>query len=776
MTTLPANDDGATTIGRVAVRATLNFAGQLTADLNNVPTLMRVSPVYEPAEIDANGRPVDGALNATDVVYEPWGHLAVFINDKDVTYLRDVPTTIESMSWQRLGNYETASLVFPGISVFETFGTGDLDWLNDHASVRITRIDSEGGQHTVWLGSVNAIVPTEDSLGIRITAHGPLYDANYRVATPPVRSTDANAIQDLGADIAKTLNAVRGKHSAVQAVTTGALAAVEPSWDKGLDYIKNLLSMAVTDAGDTWTVWIDNTRHTTISKISDLPGTKTVTVVSGQDGVEESLTADPLTGITTIYGQGVTAAGAAWQNTQYPAATTTVPRYPLDDPDTTIGEGATDGLTASGDGITKLQERLNTLGYLTIVSGNYNKATATSVSRFQKAKGLPVTGIINLTTWNRLFGKRNVAKGAWIAPLATLTHVEPRLYDAVGKDIGPNPAFDPTARRLEEFIDFGNGISLAQAKRQAQAVLNRDGGTHTEGTVALTVCPQETSRFDIMPGDHLVIKAHHGADLSLIIHHVEWNLSDVPTVTLTVSTRDMDVTELDAAINRNRTSVLKRQKASQRPNSVGTGIGANTSLTGAGAGDNGLPVGQHIGDNLYWDGANWTPGEGSSLGFASNSTNSVSNKDWISQGATHYFRVAQAGYVSQIAMYVTGTTSGGASVGIYADNGSGMPGQRVAMGHLEWPGFAGSKFVGADIPPMLVTPSHWFAIGWTAPTAEHAFAGVSIGAGTETDGRTPTDLTNKLTESMACHETAVLPEVANPLTFGAAVMPIFWGL
>jgi hypothetical protein len=780
MTTLPANDGVATTTDHILARAALSYLGPLATALSQSTELVRVSPIYDAPALDGNGRPVSGVLNASNVIYQKWGNLVVYINDIDVTAVRNVATNTESLSWQRLGNSETASFVFPGISVFETFGTGELSWLTDHSSVRVCRIDPEHNIHTIWIGTVNAIVPTEDSLGIRVTANGPLYDSSYRVTPPPVRSSQADVIQDLGLDIAKAINTTRGKYSAVEPIITGALAQIEPSWDKGLDYIKNLLSMAVTDAGDAYTVWIDNDRKTSIVKMSQLPNLKTVTLVSGQDGLDDTLSTDPLTGITTIYGQGVTSKGAAWQNTMYPAATSSAPRYPLDDPDTTIGEGATDDLTASGNGITILQNRLNELGILTAVTGKYSKATTTSVSRFQKSKDLPVTGVLNLTTWNRLFGKRNVAKDAWIAPLATLPAVEPRLYDANGADLGPNPAFDPNLRRLEEFIDFGNGVSLEQGKRQAEAILARDGAPHTEGDLKLTVCPQEVARFDVMPGDSVLLKAHHGADLVLRVHRVEWQLSDVPTVSLSVSTRDIDVTDLDAAMNRFRTSALKKTKVDQRPNSIGAGLGSNTALTGAGSGENFMPTGQHDGDTMYWNNGQWVAGESNRLGFVTNVDTPISDGTWISQGAIQYFRVAQAGRISSLGLYYTGDLSGGAHLAVYEDNGANQPGNKVAETNIGW---QGAGFYTGDLSAiMLVTPSHWIAVGWAPPTAEHGFAGKLIGQLPAVPRGTPiTDLTVKLTEGIVAHEnwnwsTNALPDTAAPIAFGANIVPIIWAL
>lgn len=569
-----ANSAGATVTQTSIVKVQASYSGPIAAPDELLP-LQRVSPVFaQPTSLDAFGRPAAGSIVQTGEIVEHWGRIVIFVGGEDISHFRDQATSLDSISWQRLGNFETAEITIPGISVFETPGQGDLAWLTDSAFVRIAKLNPDMTAATLWLGTVNAINPGDDNIGIRLTAHGLFYDATYKVMKPPVQPSSSDVIEDLGYDIARAVNAAQGRYGALQTNLTGVVANKVPSWESGSDYIKSLLSLAVTDAGNSWTLWLDTAARPSLIQTRNIPGNKTVTLIAGQDGVEDQLSYDTVAGVTTIYGQGKTAAGAAWRNTKYPRATASKPRYPMDNPDEQFGEGATDSSTTTGSGVTKTQQALTSRGYTLAVNGSWGTDTTAAVSAFQKSVGLSETGMMDLDTWNRLYGMGNVASGAWIAPLATVSAVQPRLYDENGLDVGANPAYDPSIRPLEQKIDFGDGVSLAEAIRAAEAVIARDGERPTEGTISLTVCPRECARWDIMPGDTVLYKGHWGEDLELLVHRVSWSLEDTPKVSLSVSTRDMDYSELDAAINRLRKSSLSTPESStDSVASVSMGVG-----------------------------------------------------------------------------------------------------------------------------------------------------------------------------------------------------------
>lgn len=62
---------------------------------------------------------------------------------------------------------------------------------------------------------------------------------------------------------------------------------------------------------------------------------------------------------------------------------------------------ASDNLMTGAD-VKNLQQRLNKLGYKVKVTGTYNKASAVAIKKYQKASGLPVTGVVDYDTWETI--------------------------------------------------------------------------------------------------------------------------------------------------------------------------------------------------------------------------------------------------------------------------------------------------------------------------------------------------------------------------------------
>jgi peptidoglycan hydrolase-like protein with peptidoglycan-binding domain len=59
---------------------------------------------------------------------------------------------------------------------------------------------------------------------------------------------------------------------------------------------------------------------------------------------------------------------------------------------------------SQGDSVSELQAALKLLGFYTgSVNGIYSETTANAVSRFQQAAGLSANGIVDRTTWQKLF-------------------------------------------------------------------------------------------------------------------------------------------------------------------------------------------------------------------------------------------------------------------------------------------------------------------------------------------------------------------------------------
>lgn len=568
----PANEAGWTTATTVQTGARLVQRRNLnTAPL--ISPLMRVSVSYPDPDVDdLTGRPLTDKLTADSETISEWGHPRVFISNQDVSAFRGATTAINAATWARYGNSETLDLTFPNITPFDAVGarrasastsTHPVAWLTESAPVRIERVTSSGTRTTIWAGLINAIRPSQDGIGVNVTCHGTLLDATYRIAKPSVRSKRGAAVEDIGHDIAAMLNQTRGRWQFCHPVDTGVQSVKDGAYEDVTSYVQSLLTLAVpepdplTGIVSGWTVWCDVNGKPSIIKTADIPGRKTITLVAGQDGVQDNLSKDTVAGTTAIYGTGVTKGGAVWRNTRYPLASNTKPRFPLDDPSGAFGQGTTDEMvlpayngTTNVGGITNLQTRLNALGHAITVTGKFGPKTAAAVKARQKKWGLKQNGIVDAKFWSKLIGQRDCTAGAWIAPLYAVPATQPRLYNSHGKDTGPNPSYDPSLRKLEKFYDFGDGITLTQAVRAATSIVKRDGDRPIEGDLTLTVCPPECARWDIRPGDVVNYRGKWGANLSLLVHRVSWNLGDDPSVSLEVSTRDMDTNQLAAEMNR----------------------------------------------------------------------------------------------------------------------------------------------------------------------------------------------------------------------------------
>jgi hypothetical protein len=72
--------------------------------------------------------------------------------------------------------------------------------------------------------------------------------------------------------------------------------------------------------------------------------------------------------------------------------------------------------------------------------------------------------------------------------------VEPYLYAPDGAKLGPNPAYDPTVRRKETYINFGEGLTYREVRRSAQQLVDRSNN-------GISLVGQD--HHDHRPGEHL---------------------------------------------------------------------------------------------------------------------------------------------------------------------------------------------------------------------------------------------------------------------------------
>jgi len=564
-------------------------------------------PYYENAYDPSNPTVIfttePGQLPYHEEVVEEWGKIAVLINNQDVTFYRDTATIVENVAWQSFGNFETASLFLPSVTVFDnlgvarptlTSGTGGgllptaLPWLYDSAPVEIKRLLPDGTQQTIWLGSINNFEIDGSGVGVRISAHGLIYDANHQVLPGPYRENTAarQTPQDVGLLTADVLNSIEGRWSYAEPVAIGIDTIKVPNWDNALDFLRNLSSLGVPE------LWVDeNGKPYVTGRPNGSRPASTIDIIAGQEGVQLELSQDGTAPATVIYGSGSLPGGTTWRNVVYAYPSPSNPsyealRWPFDDPNTLMIVGMKNSDTVTNYGITSLSNRLMALGRLTRTYTVYNRTIENVIRDLQNDWGYDETGKVNAALWSRLIGVADVTQGARIEPIYISPLVDPA-----------SPSYDPTVRRVEQYIDFGDDITVDEAKVVAEQIAMRDMIRYNTGTPAiykqnksitgninLTLCPigysnpatTNVARWDIKPGDTIRIWGHlfapipsdthtyptgttwEGGDSAgsvlVYVKRVEWNLSGAPTVNLSVSSRNLEYSELDAAQERVRVS------------------------------------------------------------------------------------------------------------------------------------------------------------------------------------------------------------------------------
>lgn len=496
--------------------------------------IRRVSETMPDPVLDARGFPSDWA--PTSVVNEAWGTLQVVVEGVDVTWWGGRPTPFPT--WERGEPFGSlvATLTFPQITTFHQVPA----WCLSGASVDILLNKVAGGQVHAWAGVVDKFGHSEDTGVFTVTARGPLLVTDLQLRQPGFLSTP----RDVGSVIADVINgAVSRRTDPMSAVMTGCLTSVLGGWEPRITgYVQRLLSTAVTD-GRQWTVAC--AVRTPVLQLKDLD-TVTWTVSNGQRGVSVDLEQDFAGAPNVIYGEGISPAGGRWRNAMYPGwHPDTTPVYPLA-PTRSITVGTTDAATTTGHGVSDWQARAGQP-----VTGRFSRADRTRTFEIQRAAGIRKDGLVGPQTWAATFGtgSNTGTLDAFFMPLAWAPAVMPRLYGPDGTDLGPNPDYDPDVIRVEDKIDFGQGVTKAEGKQGAIDTLARVITPGWSGTVTLEADPQECSKFEVTEGSNGNIRAFRGTTLKVHVAHVD---ASEDNVRLTVDTNARDYPTLDAIRDRER--------------------------------------------------------------------------------------------------------------------------------------------------------------------------------------------------------------------------------
>jgi hypothetical protein len=372
---------------------------------------------------------------------------------------------------------------------------------------------------------------------------------------------------DIGALIPKYLNEVPGRRYApIAPVTTGITSTNRGSYsDTEWDYSQNLLGGAYELDGDQWTLTRSGINQYAIA----LKDRSIVhwTVTAGTPGVEFDLTEDVANLVNCIYGRGIGPDGYAWAGWCHPnLLPDDAPDYPMFPITDLIEVGTDDGDTTTGVGVTTWQRRVQSLGYSITVDGVYSAADALVCQQVQADYGLLVDGKVGPQTWAASFDTGSGGgdlNGSYRRPLAIISAVDPFLYAANGAIVGANPDYDPTIVRRERNIDYGTGITKAEATVLAQQELARDSVIGWQGAVTFKVDPREGSRHLMREGQNILLQGFRGGDILFHISELSVDPSDdYMPVTVTVDSKARDAMSLSSIAARDRDS---RADPARRP-------------------------------------------------------------------------------------------------------------------------------------------------------------------------------------------------------------------
>jgi hypothetical protein len=502
-------------------------------DTLDASVVRRYSELMDTPDLNGAGWPVD--WEPTEVVDEPWATLQVVVDGVDVTQWGGV--RIPMPSWSRTEPFgaSEATLLFPQITVFH----GEPDWCVPGAWVDVRWRLVDGTVQRAWRGVVDKFGRTEDDGVFSVACRGPVLVADLQLRTPAFDP----APRDVGTVIAEVLNtAVSRRTLTCEPVVTGCLTSVAGGWEpRTTGFIQQLLATAVKD-GRQWTVECED--RTPVIRLKD---TETVSwsVRAGQRGVGVDLAQDWSQATNVLFGEGVAPDGGRWRNAVYPGwHPDETPAYPGSGPGFTVG--TTDASTSTGRGVSDWQRQAGQP-----VTGTYDQSDRARCFEIQKAAGIQEDGFVGPQTWAATFGTgTNVGTlEAFFMPLAWSPKVMPRRYEADGTDVGDNEAYDAAVIRVEDKIDFGQGVTKVEGKRAAREQLARLIHPGWSGTVTLELDPAECSRFEIREGSNGLIYGFRGAPVQVHVAAVDQADS---VVTLTIDTNARDYPTLDAIRDRER--------------------------------------------------------------------------------------------------------------------------------------------------------------------------------------------------------------------------------
>ena len=476
--------------------------------------------------------------------------------------------------------------------------SGSLSWLRLGAPITINAVTPADTIVTLFEGVI-ADYEDANAPGLQVQCVGCLFQLDWYLAKPivnlPFVGYDPNTGTpifgwDVGTAVAQAINSVANPTPGTAIgtgpqpaevgspftggmcapVATGILTVSRGSWDKLLSsYITSILAQASSAGGAVWTVGLARPRQPVIELVDST--TINWTVWTGGHGIDTGgLALDQTTPANVIYGQGTspttfsvrgttttggaTIVGSAgeWANSKYPQLPPAPPGFPLTPPDAyRPGDGQT-GMQPFTDWMRQCGYPLSSQDTYLVTNVAANVLDQVMIEQFQQMAGLQITGTVNTETWGTAFSPGSTAgavSSVYYQPLWELAYVEPYRYNPSGDLIGVSPFFNKQVPRVERYEQMGQSVTKSQGMLSALLEGGRIQAPVWQGTLTLTADPEEGSRFEILAGQNILLRAFHGRDVLFHISAVNVDFDNM-TVGLTVSATATALMTLAAIIAR----------------------------------------------------------------------------------------------------------------------------------------------------------------------------------------------------------------------------------
>jgi hypothetical protein len=414
----------------------------------------------------------------------------ILVGGKDVTFFRGVATPTPDYALISPLLYGSGSLTLPQVNpLFEHLGTGALKWLRKGKPVVVQRVNAAGNiVATDYRGIIVAFNVSGNALTVELGGQ-----ASGRAALRNKQIPIFRGRHDAGFWGIRAVAELRVPTAPLNGPDTGIVLHNAGGMSQ-LDYINQVCSMAVTGAGEQYTIMPVNGVYRMMLKDID---TIDVTAYFDDARIKPDLRRDIAEEPNRVFATGVRHDGQRVRFGAYPGLKQgEAPDYPMND-NSAFGQGTVDADTDTGDGVTVMLWKLQQAGYLDErdAPGGYDDDVTDAIKVLQDDRGTTQTGNMNPTTWRALFDLDVTGYSTmWsrILPAAQLASV--REWDRTGNGSlsSRNPNYDPHVIPVDRNIDAGAAFTRQRIRKFARTELSQ--GDNWVGTVDLN--------FGLISGEH----------------------------------------------------------------------------------------------------------------------------------------------------------------------------------------------------------------------------------------------------------------------------------